>query len=396
MEGHINIKGVESGQKKEARNTSKEWTDLGAKRREFDGASIYVRERRIPYEQKHGRYTFKEMVDILERWETCKETHPLSCKGIEREKLLFFDTETTGLSSGAGTQMFLLGYAKFTEEDVLIRQFFLPGPEAEVALYHHFLADVASMDHLVTFNGKAFDWPRLKTRHTFVRDRVPKLPKFGHFDLLHGARRLWKDTLPSCGLGVIEEEKLCFTRSEDTPSYLVPMLYFDFVREQDPSLVEGVFCHHEWDLLSLIALYAEMTALILGAPDQATAKEIYEIARWYEAVGEESKALILYEGLLIEEGELALASLLKKADLLKKQRRHDESLACYKFLLRHSYQSWHSATQCALLLEHHSKNVHEARLYADEALAYAETAKEHAEAVKRVGRLRRKAGNEDE
>lgn len=38
-------------------------------------------------------------------------------------------------------------------------------------------------------------------------------------------------------LSVIEEEKLGIERNVDTPSHLVPLLYFDFVREQDPALL---------------------------------------------------------------------------------------------------------------------------------------------------------------
>ena len=45
---------------------------------------------------------------------------------------------------------------------------------------------------MVTYNGKAFDWPQVKTRHTLIREHVPKLPPFGHFDLYHAARRMWK------------------------------------------------------------------------------------------------------------------------------------------------------------------------------------------------------------
>ncbi|MCK9907287.1 ribonuclease H-like domain-containing protein, partial [Frankia sp. Cpl3] len=78
----------------------------------------------------------------------------------------------------------------------------------------------AQSKDLVTYNGKAFDWPQVKTRHTLLRDSVPELPIFGHFDLLHGARRLWKDELESCRLANIEREKLGSFRQDDVPGYM--------------------------------------------------------------------------------------------------------------------------------------------------------------------------------
>ncbi|PNB46269.1 hypothetical protein C1X64_36925, partial [Pseudomonas sp. GW456-E7] len=88
-----------------------------------------------------------------------------------------------------------------------------------------------------------------------IRDRLPKLPEFGHFDLLHGARRLWKHKMDRVSLGTVEKEELGIRRQEDTPGYLAPMLYFHFVKAQEPDLLKGVLHHNEMDVLSLISLY---------------------------------------------------------------------------------------------------------------------------------------------
>lgn len=111
----------------------------------------------------------------------------------------------------------------------------------------------------MTYNGKAFDWPQVKTRHTLIRDRLPKLPEFGHFDLLHGARRLWKHKMDRVSLGTVEKEELGIRRLEDTPGYLAPMLYFHFIKAQEPDLLKGVLHHNEMDVLSLISLYIHMS-----------------------------------------------------------------------------------------------------------------------------------------
>ena len=88
-------------------------------------------------------------------------------------------------------------------------------------LYESFLKTV-DYTTLVTYNGRAFDWPQVKTRHTLVRDHVPKLPSFGHFDLLHASRRMWKNKLESVKLANVEENILGVVRENDIPGYLAP------------------------------------------------------------------------------------------------------------------------------------------------------------------------------
>ena len=76
----------------------------------------------------------------------------------------------------------------------MLKQHILSQPGSEVPLYKSFLERI-DYTNMVTYNGKAFDWPQVKTRHTLIREHVPKLPAFGHFDLYHAARRLWKHRL---------------------------------------------------------------------------------------------------------------------------------------------------------------------------------------------------------
>ncbi len=52
---------------------------------------------------------------------------------LDARKLLFLDTETTGLSGGTGTYVFLVGVAFFSEagDEVVVRQYFLSDLSAE-------------------------------------------------------------------------------------------------------------------------------------------------------------------------------------------------------------------------------------------------------------------------
>ncbi|WP_209123802.1 ribonuclease H-like domain-containing protein [Alkalihalobacillus sp. BA299] len=378
------------------------WKNLNAKALHFEEQYTILREQYYDLSTWHGKYSFAEVVDIIERWQETSLKHPLSAAGRSPEDLLFFDTETTGLSSGAGSTIFLLGYSQVSRDGVKVRQYFLPGPEHEVALYYHFLNDVKNLSNLVTYNGKAFDWPQVKTRHTFVRNEVPKLPAFGHFDLLHGARRLWKEALPSCKLSVIEGEILKFERGEDTPGYMAPMLYFDFLHEPDPGYIKGILTHNEWDVLSLISLYVHISRCLLEYENKAlTTNEKFQIGKWLELVGEKERALVCLEQLVkedaanvSEDGFLLLTKLYKQAD------RSAEAISLLeKALSFRSLPSSEMATELSKLYEHHVKDYEKALDYAVNGLTWIkETAKltgksktkQTAELVKRIERLEQK------
>jgi uncharacterized protein YprB with RNaseH-like and TPR domain len=301
---------------------------------------------------------------MVQKWQEHLYSHPLSAKGRNVEELLFFDTETTGLSSGTGNTIFMLGYCQIKSDGVRVKQYFLPGPESEVAFYHRFLTDVGTLGSLVTYNGKAFDWPQVKTRHTFVRDQVPSLPKFGHFDLLHATRRLYKDILPSCKLSVVEKEILHFDRVEDTPSYMVPMLYYDFLHEPDPELVKGIFQHHEWDVLSLMSLYTHLSSLILHCGQTSLLpRERYEVARWYEAIGENKIAIKLYEQIMGVGTDPAEASLFAFAKGKKREQEWTSAFVGFSKLAHTKCYKYLAAIECSKICEHQFKDFEKAIYY---------------------------------
>jgi uncharacterized protein YprB with RNaseH-like and TPR domain len=173
--------------------------------------------------------------------------------------LLAFDTETTGLSGGAGTVAFLVGWAELkmdgSEPQIVITQWFLrdlPGePELVVGLDEEFRAARG----LISFNGASFDLPLLRSRWAMNGREFPPL---AHRDDLHPARRLWKRVLPSCRLGQLERSVLGIRRPDDVPSALVPSLWFDYLRAGTEADFEpamgGVLRHHAQDVYSLLCL----------------------------------------------------------------------------------------------------------------------------------------------
>lgn len=345
------------------------WQCMQAKPFVWEEERVMVREVRMPLGQRHGAYAFSQLHETIAAWEASGRQHPLSAAGRRADDLLFFDTETTGLSGGAGNTVFLLGYSRVEGEEVVVRQHFLSSPHAEVALYHSFLEEAKQSSHLVTFNGKSFDWPQVRTRHTLIRDQVQVLPTFGHLDLLHGARRLWKDELESCRLAVIEQEKLEVYRADDLPGYLAPIRYFDFLHSQDPEVIEGVLRHNELDVLSLITLYIHVSRLLLEHErEDVSQEERFEIARWYEALGDGETALKAYLTVARSDHPWNVRAKLAAGQLYKKQKDWKRALQIWESCMASSgYVPEEVYIEAAKLCEHQLKDWEKALHYARRA-----------------------------
>lgn len=374
-----------------------EWNQIQAKPFFYEEDYAIVREVAYPLAFQHGRYAFKEIHRVVDQWNQAEFTHPLSTSGTLASDLIFFDTETTGLHGGAGNTIFLLGVGRVLDDQVIVRQYFLPGPESEVALYHGFLAEVGNMKNLVTYNGKAFDWPQVKTRHTLLRNLLPTLPAFGHYDLLHGARRLWKNTLESCRLSMVEKEILQFERKDDTPGYLAPLLYFDFLKEGNPDIMKGVFEHNEWDILSLISLYIHISTLLHQG--KGSESEMFQIGRWYEQIGEMGQAAGFYQQCLGSDTRYMNQVKFSLASLYKKQKQWDSAVLLWDEIVKeNSPYVTEAYIELSKTNEHQAKDYEKALYFADQAYEswkaqqklYRLNSQEKASFLKRIERLEKK------
>ncbi|MFC1642164.1 ribonuclease H-like domain-containing protein [Myxococcota bacterium] len=183
--------------------------------------------------------------------------------GCDFRQALYLDTETTGLG-GTGVVAFLVGLGWFdgagqwVSQQLLLRQLSEEVPLLECVREH-----VTRASALVTYNGKAFDWPTLTTR--CVMNRLPVLPERPHFDLLHAARRIHRPRLGASRLITLENEVLGFVRGDDIAGSEVPGRYAHFQRTGDQEALRAVVEHNAWDLASmgaLVGLYGEpMTVL---------------------------------------------------------------------------------------------------------------------------------------
>ena len=149
------------------------------------------------------------------------------------EKCLFLDTETTGLSGGAGTVAFLVGAGYVRRGRMTVEQFFMRDYSDEPDLLYRLRALMEQHNCVVTFNGRTFDMPLLQAR--FVMNRMRDYPELFHLDLLSPTRRAWKMRIESCRLSNVEQRILGLTRENDLPGAQVPERYFQYLKTGDLS-----------------------------------------------------------------------------------------------------------------------------------------------------------------
>ncbi|HEX2221855.1 MAG TPA: ribonuclease H-like domain-containing protein [Candidatus Limnocylindria bacterium] len=182
-----------------------------------------------------------------------------------RSRAGYFDTETTGLSTGSGTVIFLAGVATLEGDRMLVRQFLLPDYPYERALLRSLMAALGAVARVVTYNGRAFDLPMLTTRLTVnglfgEHARLPAL----HDDLLPDARRLFRRALGGARLADIEAGVLGVRRASDCPGSEVPARYFNYLGGGSPDVLGEVLDHNLQDVVSLALLEAELCRLRAG------------------------------------------------------------------------------------------------------------------------------------
>jgi uncharacterized protein YprB with RNaseH-like and TPR domain len=252
---------------------------------------------------------------------------------------VFLDTETTGLSTGTGTYVFLVGAGYFDGSAFRVRQFFLQSPGEERPFLDALRTFLSEFAMLVTFNGKAFDWPLLEAR--FIRHRAfrasPMLDP-PHVDLLHSARRLWKRRLPSCALTSLEQNVLGVERSgEDVPGWLIPSLYFQYLRTGDGRELKRVFYHNAIDILSLATLAIHVSRVLadpLGALNQHGV-DVLCIGKLFERSGDWDTACSCFEEALRREllADERAEALMRLATLYRRDRRWEAALGAWDQLV---------------------------------------------------------------
>ena len=202
--------------------------------------------------------------------------HPLlGVSGYPCDSLVFFDLETTGLSGGAGTAVFLAGFGRIRENVLSVKQIFLADFPGQTQFLSACKAELSGEPVVVSYNGKSFDIPLLKSK--CLQYGIPFPCRLGHLDLLHISRRLWRGIIGSCSLSDLESSVLGVKRLHDIPGSMIPERYFKFLDSSDNSLLFDIFEHHAQDIHTLALLLRQVDSILLGKSD--VSHDEYQLAR---------------------------------------------------------------------------------------------------------------------
>ena len=192
---------------------------------------------------------------------TVRSLWPLLARGlphrVDVSDLLFFDTETTGLNGGTGTRAFQIGAAHFDDDGLRVRQLLITRLDAESSMLQTF-ADWVKGRTLVSYNGRSYDAPLLRTRWQLHRQR-DACHDLHHIDLVHPVRRLYREVWPDCRMATAERELLGIARANDLPGSEAPQAFRRWLQCGDDGPLRGVLAHNAQDLLSLARLLLYLT-----------------------------------------------------------------------------------------------------------------------------------------
>jgi uncharacterized protein len=293
------------------------------------------------------------------------------------EKWLFLDTETTGLAGGTGTYAFLVGLAWWDAGGLQVEQFLMRDFTEEYSLLQELSARVAERPVLVTFNGKAFDWPLLESRFTMTRS-IPAPRPTAHLDLLHPARALWKLRLGSVRLvelerHVLDAPRLGWHRDDDVSSALIPQFYFDYLRGGPAEPIAGIVRHNQMDLRGLAALFGKINTMLCEAPgatDQMESLDLFGLSKFLQRRGDSGRAhstcvQALDAGLPAEFRPRARREL---ALMAKRRGEHSRCAEILQEIVGDQQNGIYACEQLAIHYERHAKDLKRAAEFAHLAL----------------------------
>jgi uncharacterized protein YprB with RNaseH-like and TPR domain len=211
--------------------------------------------------------------------------------------VLFLDTETTGLAGGTGTYVFLIGLAHIADGELILRQHLLKDLGAESEFVEHLKTQLEPFRACASYNGKTFDLPLLRTRFVMAL-RSELTVDESHLDLLHPARRLWKDRFGSTTLRQLEESVLDDARAPDIAGQFIPDAYFHYLRKREDAIIRPVLEHNARDVISLVRIADRVASAVLSARDgraPSHAPAAFALARVFERTGELDAAFACYE-----------------------------------------------------------------------------------------------------
>ncbi|NJN82342.1 MAG: hypothetical protein HC802_08765 [Caldilineaceae bacterium] len=323
------------------------------------------------------------------------------------------------MGGGAGVYCFMVGVGQFEFSSdgaarFAVHQLFMRNPAEEPALLTALADLLGGKEVVVTFNGRSFDLPLLRTRYRQNQGFLPNgvglpgllEPGRAHLDLLHPARQLWRRRLQSCRLINLEQHILGLLRSEDdVPGHMIPLLYTQYVQSGNAGPMANVFYHNQEDIVSMVGIAERLAAVFEPPPDQLEPAELdglewLALARCYDNVEEWALAEPAYRRALerVRRPDDQREIFDRLAQLLRRQERWEAAAEVW--------QEWLSTVpgadplpyvELAKYYEWQVKDLEQAEMWAGWALhnlaaapRFSARASQIAELEHRLARLQRK------
>lgn len=315
--------------------------------------ACFVRDTRVPLSELGGieRTTIAQV----------RRVDPtFSGYGWDVRRLLFLDTETTGLSGGVGTLAFLIGVGFIEGDELVIRQLLMRDYPEEPIVLSHVAQLMTRFDAYVTFNGKSFDLPLVESRMTMhrMRSSYRELP---HLDLLHPARRIWKLRLGRCSLASLEAAVLGQGREDDLPGAEVPQRYFDYLKTRDFELLEDVLHHNMLDIRSLAVLLSRLCQAMDVPEQQKFVQDVFSAGRALERFGYVEEARRCYR--VASTSELSAQARVSLAKSYRRERDYQRVQQECLELIRRGEGGIFPYVEMAKICEHRTREPDRAMRY---------------------------------
>jgi len=318
---------------------------------------------------QHGLYKVKKLSDKINQnilfTIANNKTDDLDDNLIDN--FLFIDTETTGLMGGTGTVSFLVGVGYFENNNFYIEQYLMRDYDEEAAMLNDLKKLLEEHNIVISFNGKSFDLPLIKTR--LILNRLER-PKYDfHLDLLHSARRIWS-FLDSCSLKSLEKNILNFNRIDDVPGHLIPGIYFEFLEKKDLKLLAPILEHNIYDILSLVTLFTHLKEVYLKNVENLNPHELFHLGRIKEKDKNYQECISYLEKSVknSEENTLKYKALKKLSWQYKRINRYEAAVEIWQKMIDNNKEGIFPYVEMAKYLEHQKKEYKKALTYTQEAI----------------------------
>lgn len=327
-----------------------EWVERG----------VYRTETIVPYGRTYGSSIFsqpEQNLHLLKEWGA-------------GERSVFLDLETTGLSGGTGTYAFMVGLGFCEGDHFKVVQLFLAGPGWEKNWLSVLESELPERYGLVTYNGRTFDLPLLRTRYTLLR-AAPSWNAAPHMDLLLLSRHFYRGRYLSCSLSSIESNVLGVHRSgEDIPGREIPYIYTQFLKSSDAGPLRGVFYHNTLDIISLAALQAKIGSLL--SMEDCSGEDLIRCGDLLHMKGRQEEAHSAWEQAM-QSAEASWKANLRFAEHYKGLGDYENAREHYVRALEKELLPLDTLENLAKLEEHHFKNYASALAYAERALEWLDS-----------------------